>query len=261
MLPWPIHSQDLVWELVRSQAASIPKSSSIVSELLDQSIERRKSLSESISHLLSSKFADDSIGADRVSGMIAEVHRDNPHLIAEAVDDLYAATTRDPACSGLIEPLLFYKGFHSLQWHRISHALWHGGERMLARWCQSRCAERLAVDIHPAARIEGGVFIDHGGGLVIGETARVRSGVTLYHSVTLGSTGNDSLIRHPTVLENATIGAGSLILGNIVVGEGARIGAGSVVLSNIPAYATAVGAPAVAIKSRIPSLQPLSENR
>ena len=155
-----------------------------------------------------------------------------------------AAQDRDPACKGFSEPLLYRKGFHALAAFRVSHSLWSRGRHSLALHLQDRISQVFGADIHPAAQIGTGIFIDHGTAVVIGETAVVEDNVSMLHEVTLGGTGKETGDRHPKIRRGVLIGAGAKILGNVEVGEGAKIGAGSVVLSDVPAHRTAVGVPA-----------------
>lgn len=173
------------------------------------------------------------------------------HTMSEAVrHDIMAVLDRDPACDTLLEVVLFMKGFAALVCHRAARQKWvqakaRGRSRSLtALFLQSQASALFAVDIHPAATLGAGILLDHGTGVVIGETARVGDGCTLLHEVTLGGTGKDHGDRHPKIGAHVLIGAGAKILGNIKVGDRAKIGAGSIVLKSIPAGATAVGAPA-----------------
>ena len=149
--------------------------------------------------------------------------------------DVAAAKRNDPAARNCLEILLTYPGVHALSWHRLAHGLYGLHLKLLARMTSQFARFLTGIEIHPAAEIAAGVFIDHGAGVVIGETAKV-------------GTGKDKGKRHPTVGENCVISAGAKILGNITVGDYAKIGAGAVVLSDIPPYATAVGIPAKVVK-------------
>lgn len=169
------------------------------------------------------------------------------HTMSEAVRlDALAVVERDPAVDTLLEVVLFLKGFAALVCHRAAHYKWHTTTRksMTALWLQSQASAVFGLDIHPAACMGAGILLDHGTGIVIGETAHVGDGCTLLHGVTLGGTGKDSGDRHPKVGRDVLIGANASLLGNISVGDGAKIGAGSIVLGPIPSGATAVGAPA-----------------
>ena len=158
--------------------------------------------------------------------------------------DLGAVRERDPASNGLVNPMLFFKGFKSIQAHRIAHVLWNMGRKDAARAIQSRCSEVWSVDIHPAAKIGAGLMIDHGTGVVIGETAVIGKNCSFLHGVTLGSTGKDKGDRHPKLGNDILIGCNATILGNICVGSNTKIGSGSIVLKSLPCCVTAVGNPA-----------------
>src|SRR5581483_830488 len=158
--------------------------------------------------------------------------------------DLAAVFERDPACRAHVDAFLFYKGFHALQCYRVAHWLWTHDRRSMALFFQSRVSELFTLDIHPAARIGKGIMIDHGHGVVIGETAVVEDDVSMLHGVTLGGTGKEVGDRHPKVRRGVLISVGAKILGNIEVGEYSRVGAGSVVLKDVPPGCTAVGVPA-----------------
>lgn len=162
--------------------------------------------------------------------------------------DIAAAKRNDPAARNCFEILLTYPGVHALSWHRLAHGLFRLHLKLLARMTSQFARFLTGIEIHPAAEIAAGVFIDHGAGVVIGETAKVGAGTVMYHGATLGGTGKDKGKRHPTVGENCVISAGAKILGNITVGDFAKIGAGAVVLTDIPPYATAVGIPAKVVK-------------
>ena len=168
----------------------------------------------------------------------------DPAIIAAAAADLEAIRTRDPAAEGYLTPFLYYKGFHALQWHRVGHRLWRERRRQLAYFLQSRVSQALAVDIHPGARVGCGVFIDHGTGVVIGQTSVIGDDVSMLHEVTLGGTGKEQGDRHPKVRDGVLLAAGAKILGNIEIGRASKVGAGSVVLKNVPARATVAGVPA-----------------
>lgn len=173
------------------------------------------------------------------------------HTMSYAVrQDVLAVIDRDPACDTILEVVLFMKGFSALVCHRAARQKWmqslaRGKSRSLAAlFLQSQASAVFGMDIHPAASIGAGILLDHGTGVVIGETARIGDGCTLLHAVTLGGTGKEHGDRHPKIGERVFIGAGAKILGNVHIGDGAKIGAGSIVLTSIPAGATAVGAPA-----------------
>jgi len=150
---------------------------------------------------------------------------------------------QDPAAKSRLEVYLCYSGLHAVWFHRVNHWLWTHGWRVLARWLSQVARWLTIIEIHPGATIGHRLFIDHGLGVVIGETAVVGDDVTLYQGVTLGGTGKERGKRHPTIGNKVVIGAGAKVLGNISVGENCRIGAGSVVLRSVPADSTVVGVP------------------
>jgi len=158
--------------------------------------------------------------------------------------DLERILNEDPAATSKIEVLLLYPCIHALISYRISHFFYLKKRFFLARLISQLARFFTGIEIHPGAKIGKGLFIDHGMGVVIGETAEVGDNVTLYHGVTLGGTGKDTGKRHPTIEDNVLIGTGAKVLGPITVGEGAKIGANAVVVKNVPSKATAVGSPA-----------------
>ncbi|MBF0787237.1 MULTISPECIES: serine O-acetyltransferase [unclassified Streptococcus] len=155
---------------------------------------------------------------------------------------------KDPAARSTLEVILAYPGVKALAAHRLSHFLWQHGFKLLARMHSQFWRFWTQIEIHPGAKIASGVFIDHGAGLVIGETAEIESGVMLYHGVTLGGTGKDCGKRHPTVRKGALISAHSQVIGPVEIGENAKVGAAAVVLSDVPADVTVVGMPAKIVR-------------
>jgi serine O-acetyltransferase len=158
--------------------------------------------------------------------------------------DLRAPIARDPAARGWVDVVFSYPGFHALTFHRVNHRLWRWGLVHIARWLAHIARFLTGIEIHPAATIGQGVFIDHGMGVVIGETAEVGDGCLIYQGVTLGGTSQTRTKRHPTLGKNVTVGASAVVIGAIVVGDNARVGSGSVVVRDVPANATVVGIPA-----------------
>jgi len=164
-------------------------------------------------------------------------------------DDIACVKARDPAARNAFEILLTYPGVHAIIWHRLAHRLWRNGFKFPARFLSWVARLLTNVDIHPGATIGQKFFIDHGAGVVIGETAEVGDGVTLYHGVTLGGVSWTPGKRHPTLEDGVLVGAGAKILGPIKVGAGARIGANSVVVEEVPPGVTAVGIPARIVRA------------
>jgi serine O-acetyltransferase len=165
-------------------------------------------------------------------------------MISEMREDVRSILENDPAARSKLEVVLCYSGLHAVWFHRVNHCLWNHGLRLAARWMSQFVRFVTGIEIHPAAQIGRRLFIDHGMGVVIGETSVVGDDVTIYQGVTLGGTGREHGKRHPTVGNGVVIGSGAKVLGNITVGDNARIGSGSVVLRSVPENSTVVGVPA-----------------
>jgi serine O-acetyltransferase len=166
--------------------------------------------------------------------------------------DIEAALGHDPAAQGRLEILLAYPGVHALFVHRIAHKLWTGGFRLTARLVSQANRFGTGVEIHPGAQIADGVFIDHGMGVVIGETAVVEEGCIIYKGVVLGGTSLEKKVRHPHLHRNVIVGSNACVLGALDIGEGARIGSSSVVIKDVPPGATVVGVPGRIVEKRVP---------
>ena len=159
------------------------------------------------------------------------------------LEDARNIQRKDPAARNVLEVILLYPGFHILVYHRVAHWLYEHKHFFLARWVSQHGRHKTGIEIHPGAKIGKCLFIDHGMGIVFGETTEIGDNCTIYHGVTLGGTGKDTGKRHPTLGNNVLIGAGTKVLGPVFIGDNARVGAGSVVLHNLPANCTAVGVP------------------
>ncbi len=171
-------------------------------------------------------------------------------MFEQIKEDINCVFARDPAAQNVFEVMTTYPGFHALLIHRLSHFFWNMGFRWLGRFCSHVGRWLTGIEIHPGASIGRRFFIDHGMGVVIGETAVIGDDCTLYHGVTLGGTSWDKGKRHPTLHNGVVVGAGAKVLGPIEIGEGARIGSNSVVVKPVPAGATVVGIPAHVIDSK-----------
>jgi serine O-acetyltransferase len=164
-------------------------------------------------------------------------------VLAEIRDDIRAALDRDPAARSWVEVVLWYPGFHARMFHRLAHALHRRGVPIIPRGIMHLARFLTGIEIHPGATIGRRFFIDHGMGIVIGETAEIGDDVHLYQGVTLGGTSTLRVKRHPTIRNNVVIGAGAKVIGAIEIGENSRVGAGSVVVTSVPPNATIVGVP------------------
>ena len=233
-----------VWAALRNEAAASAKTESALASLLAAVILNHKSLGDALSYQLARKLGDQELRAMSLRDICEEAYYGDPSMVEKAEYDLKAVFERDPACKGYVQPFLFFKGFLALQTHRVAHWLWAEGRETLAFYLQSRSSELFQVDIHPATTIGRGVFIDHGTGIVIGETAVIGDDVSMLQDVTLGGTGAEQGDRHPKVGKGVLLGAGAKVLGNITIGDYAKIASGSVVLKPVPAGCTAAGVPA-----------------
>jgi serine O-acetyltransferase len=235
---------DPVWSAMRDQAQELAEREPALASFIHASVLNHDRLEHALSYHLAKK-----IGGDDVSPMLA-LENFNQAIAADAEigpavrADLVAVYDRDPACHSYVQAFLFFKGFHALECHRISHWLWGEGREGMALFFQSRISELFDVDIHPAARLGRGIMIDHATGVVIGETAVVEDDVSIMHGVTLGGTGKEGGDRHPKIRRGVLLSMGAKILGNIEIGEYSRVGASSVVLRSVPPGCTAVGVPA-----------------
>jgi serine O-acetyltransferase len=233
-----------VWAALRNEATSAAREESALASLLATVILNHKTLADALSYQLARKLGDQEFRAMTLREIAQDAYASDPGLVETAEADLRAVFERDPACKGYLQPFLFFKGFLALQSQRVSHWLWQEGRETLAFHLQSRTSELFQVDIHPATRIGRGVFVDHGTGIVIGETAVIGDGVSMLQDVTLGGTGAGRGDRHPKIGKGVLLGAGAKVLGNITIGDYAKIASGSVVLKPVPAGCTAAGVPA-----------------
>ena len=243
-----------VWATIRRECIEAVERDGLIAGPLSNALLRHATFADGLSTRLARKLADADLGVGALSALFSEALSDDPSIVRAAANDLAAVRDRDPACPDLITPFMFFKGYLSLQGFRISHWLWKRDRRHLAHHVQSRLSEQFGVDIHPAARVGCGIMIDHGTGLVIGETAVVEDDVSILHGVTLGGTGKQCGDRHPKVRRGVLIGAGAKLLGNIEVGEGAKIGAGSIVLDDVAPHTTVVGVPAKPVGPKLVDL-------
>ena len=173
-------------------------------------------------------------------------------FITSVRKDVKAAYQHDPAAVNVLEVLLAYPGFHARQFHRVTHTLWGWHIPLLPRLLSHLTRFLTGIEIHPGARIGEGFFIDHGMGVVIGETSEIGNDVTLHQGVTLGGTSTQRVKRHPTLKDNVMVGVGAQLIGDITIGENSKVGAGSVVLNPVPPNATVVGVPGRVVAVRNP---------
>jgi serine O-acetyltransferase len=235
---------DPVWLRVRREAEDVVRREPELATFIYSAILHHDTLEAAIIHRLAERLDHAALSGELIRQAYMDALEDVPTIGDAFRADIVATVDRDPATHRLLEPVLYYKGFHAIQSQRLSHWLWTKGRRDFALYLQSRTSAVFQCDIHPAARIGRGIFLDHATGLVVGETAVIEDDVSMLHDVTLGGTGKEAGDRHPKIRYGVMIGAGAKILGNIEVGHCARIAAGSVVLKPVPNNVTVAGVPA-----------------
>jgi len=233
-----------VWSQLREAAEAAARAEPRLASQLNAVILSHDDLAAALSFQIARKLGDAELGAMSIREVCRDAYEADPGIVAAAEADLQAVAERDPATRSLLQPFLYFKGFQALQGHRVAHWLWGQGRDTLAFHLQSRMSELFQIDIHPAARMGAGLFLDHGTGIVVGETAVVGDEVSMLHAVTLGGTGAERGDRHPKVGKGVLLGAGAKVLGNITVGDYAKVASGSVVLKPVPAGCTVAGVPA-----------------
>jgi len=233
-----------VWAALRNEAKHAAQAEGSLASMLSATILAHNDLGRALSYQLARKLGDQELRAMSAREVAEDAYDSDPAILLKVEADLRAVFERDPACKGYLQPFLFFKGFQALQTHRVAHWLWSQGRETLAFYLQSRSSELFQVDIHPAAKIGAGVFIDHATGIVIGETAVVGDDVSILQGVTLGGTSAEGGDRHPKIGKGVLLGAHASVIGNIAIGDYAKIAAGSVVLKPVPAGCTAAGVPA-----------------
>ena len=235
---------DPIWSAVREEAMEAVTRDPLLAAFLYSTILNQYSLEDAVIHRLAERLAHQDLGADIIRQTFKSMLKASPEWSAIVRVDMQAYYDRDPACDRFLMPLLYFKGFHAVQTHRLAHWLLLQGRKDFALYLQSRSSSVFQTDINPAARLGKGIFIDHATGLVVGETAVIEDDVSILHGVTLGGTGKAGGDRHPKIRYGVLIGAGAKILGNIEVGHCAKVAAGSVVLSSVPHNKTVAGVPA-----------------
>ncbi|WP_278412146.1 serine O-acetyltransferase [Stutzerimonas kunmingensis] len=240
----PSHSVSTLWNELRAQALHALDAEPTLAALFQRAILDHPDFGCALAQRIGQALAESTEQSRTLTDRFAGIHQQAAALAEVACSDLQAIVSRDPAFDTALEVFLFSKGYLALQAYRVGHHLHERGERLLAMFIQARSNERLGIDINPASRIGSGIMLDHGTGIVIGETAVVGDDVSILQGVTLGGTGKEGGDRHPKVRSGVMIGAGAKILGNIEIGEGAKVGAGSIVLHPVSPHTTVVGNPA-----------------
>lgn len=240
----PANTADPLWTHIRGEAEHVLARGPDLATIFVASILNRPSFEDAVVQRVASRLASAAVPAALIADALAAPIASDPAISEAFRSDIAAVVDRDPACKRFIEPLLYAKGFHAIQTHRLANWLWKNGKTDFALYLQSRSSEVFQTDIHPAVRFGKGIFLDHATGLVIGATAVFEDDISIMQNVTLGGTGKDVGDRHPKVRHGVLIGAGAKVLGNIEIGSWARIAAGSVVLHPVPGGSTVAGVPA-----------------
>jgi serine O-acetyltransferase len=238
-----------IWPRLVEDAKNVVVREPTLKNWVDRILIRHDRFEDALAAMLGSKLGNYDVSAIQLIGLVQGLAEQAPGVVEAAAADLEATVSRNPAASTLTTPFLYFKGFAGLQWHRFAHVLWHQQRRELAFFIQSRVSDSLGIDIHPAARFGHGVFIDHGHGVVVGETAVVGNDVSILQGVTLGGTGKTEGDRHPKVGNGVLLGAGAKVLGSISIGDHAKVAASSVVLHDVPACTTVAGVPAKVVRT------------
>jgi serine O-acetyltransferase len=241
--PQSVLSLDPVWDRIRDEAQEAARKDPSLGGFIFGAVINQPRFEEAVMHRLAQRMAN-ALPAELIHQAFQDALDADPSIGDAMRADIVAVHDRDPACHRYLEPLLYFKGFQAIQTHRLAHQLWKMDRRDFAYYLQSRSSVVYTVDIHPAARIGRGIFIDHAHGIVIGETAVVEDNVSLMQEVTLGGTGKETGDRHPKIRYGVLIGSGAKILGNIEIGHCSRVAAGSVVLHDVPPNRTVAGVPA-----------------
>ena len=245
--PGGLEKVDPVWTRILREAEEIARREPELATFIYSTILHHDTLEAAVVHRVAERLDSPEVPAEMIRQAYLHALEQEPAIGDSFRADIVAAVDRDPAANRLIEPVLYFKGFHAIQCYRLAHWLWRKDRRDFALYLQSRASAVFQCDIHPNARIGRGIFVDHATGLVIGETAVVEDDVSMLHGVTLGGTGKEAGDRHPKIRYGVLIGAGAKILGNIEIGHCARIASGSVVLKTVPHNKTVAGVPAKVI--------------
>jgi serine O-acetyltransferase len=240
----PVATVDPIWDTLQQEARLAIEQDPLLAAFLYSTVLNHRSLEECVVHRICERLDHPDLQAVLLRQTFMEMLDDWPEWGSILRVDIQAFYDRDPACLRFLEPVLYFKGFHAIQTHRLANWLYARGRRDFALYLQSRSSSVFQTDINPAARIGKGIFLDHATGLVVGETAVIGDNVSILHGVTLGGTGKEGADRHPKIGNGVLIGAGAKILGNIEIGSCSRVAAGSVVLKPVPSKSTVAGVPA-----------------
>ena len=233
-----------IWKEIQNEVKLRIEAEPSLEPYLTKLILSQDNLINSVASVLASKLNSDALSSSKIKDFILDVYHKCEHIEQDLINDIVFFKDHDPACKYFSTPILFYKGFQGLATYRAANCLWNDDRHTMALFFQNRASEVFGVDIHPAAKIKGGVMIDHATGVVIGETSKIDENVSIYQGVTLGGKGFEIGDRHPKIKSGASIFASSTILGNITIGKNAKVAAGSLVLKDVEDETTVAGIPA-----------------
>ena len=234
---------DPVWSAVRREAEVVVGNEPLMSTFIYSSVLNQSSLENAVIHRISERLHNRELSGDIIRQSFNSMLEDWPEWAEILRTDIAAVYDRDPACNRLIDPILYFKGFHAIQTHRLANWNLKHGNKDTALYLQSRSSQVFQTDINPAAKLGRGIFFDHATGLVIGETAVLGDNVSVMQGVTLGGTGKEGGDRHPKIGDGVLVGSGAMVLGNISIGHCSRLAAGSLVLKDVPENVTVAGIP------------------
>ncbi len=243
-----IPAGDALWNVIRAEALDLARCEPAMRPLLEEQVIDPSDGNEILARVICARLAVAQVDRGMLLELFSGVMEHHPEVLRSTEADITAVRERDPAYATCLHALMNLKGFHAVQTYRIAHCLWNEDRREIALWLSNLASLVFGPDIHPAARIGSSIMLDHGSGIVIGETAVVEDDVSILQNVTLGGTGKETGDRHPKVRKGVMIGAGAKILGNIEIGAYSKVAAGSVVLKSVPPHATVAGVPAEVVR-------------
>ena len=243
----PIGSADPIWARIRSEAEAVVRQEPQLASFIYTSLLEHDALTSAVVQRVCDRLDHPALSGTAIRQAFLDALGDSPEIGDAFRADIVATYDRDPATTRFIEPVLYFKGFHAIQTYRLAHWLWGKHRKDFALYLQSRSSSVFQTDIHPAAKIGRGIFLDHAPALAVGEPALIEDADSLLQGVTLGGTGTEKGDRQPKIRKGVMIGAGAKILGNIEIGHCARVAAGSVVIKPVPNNVTVAGVPAKVI--------------
>ncbi len=236
-----------IWSRILTEAESFTKKEPFITSIIEQVIHSKHDFWSTVAVVLSNKLKSNYMPQSKIRTLIIQVLDENEEIKKQVIADLESYFERDFACETYLEVVLFYRGFQAVTAYRIARSCYLNSQKLTSKFLQNRIFEVYGMDIHPNARLGKGIVIDHGIGVVIGETAEIGDNAFIFHNVTLGGTGHAGGDRHPKVKNNVFIGAGATILGNITVNDNVNIAAGSIVTKDVQTNTTVAGIPAKVI--------------